>query len=443
MQTTNSKPAATRRRRAILLTALLVLLIFSIGILVPNYRKIKHTLLRSLLSPTAYLSILEREYLTEQAEGFEQRLTAARTTLAARTVTGAEATLSVNQLLSGRLNEPLSNLKSAGLSLHHQTQAETMALTATISVNEEERLNAHLWSDTSEQKLYLQLPELSQAALSCSYSNDFLPARIVRETLTFLQTCILSAYDQIQANPYSYLIPYLETIEEVTMEEAYNIEALEQTATRLTAELSLQKALEIASTQLEEMKETNPLLPLWHLASKQLEELAATQDTTLLLTAYVDNEGNILGHEFALIRKDEILASVTGILTSDILQGKNGTLHLSYRDNTSGKLIDLPIELQQFGFSDTTGYPYGSMVFELPELSMLSCKVDFYESGTLPEAKLQIRALGFTAASVQFSLCTDTVSLPNPDTLVVAPPSEWDTFFSSFDMEDLYRLLLP
>lgn len=446
MQNKASKPAVRNHRKAIVLGSVSLLLVFCIIFLSLHYHAIRNALLRQLLSPTTYMTLIETEYLNSQSEDFEKKLAAATKKLSAHAVTGIDVSVSINQLISSYLEDELQNFKSAGLSLRHQTLLQGFGLTTALSINNEERLHINFWSDHEENQFYLQLPELSMAALSCSYSEDFLPVYLLQEAASFLHACLLSAYDQVQENPYSYLIPYLDIIETVTLDTDYTIiiNEKEQTTDRLIAQLSVQKALEIASEQLEEMEETNPLLPLWHLLSGGLERLAATQDVTLVLTAYTDTTGHILGHEFALERDGKTLCSLTGLLSQDLVQGSNGTLYFSYLAENTDELCSIPLELQQFGISSESGFLTGTLLLSHPALSGVSFALDFYEENGLPKTELRIRALGFTGASVCVTLSDEPVTLPAlADISDIYPPEDWDTYFSIVEPERILDLLKP
>ncbi len=431
----SNKPAARKRIRRILLGGILLLLVFVSIYVVRNFSSIKNAVLRQVLPPAAYLTYIEKEYLSEQSDLFRQRLAKVQAQLSDKELTGIDMTLKTSKLISGYLKEYLP-FQSASLSIRHDTTPDSMTLTGLISTDSKPYLSLALWSDNKNKQCYIQLPELSDGVLSCPYSDDFLPAKLIQEATTFLQSCILTLYSQVQTDPYGYLLPYLDIIEDVRMTEdvLLPIEDTEQTALCMTASISVKRAMEIAAEQLEDMDEYSFLLPVYHLVSEQLEDWAEFYNLSIILTAYIDETGQILGHEFALTRDAEPIVSLNGLLLADVSKGCSGTLHLTFPMPTTSEPYTLSLEFDQFGISEETGLPYGTLLFPIPGIAAVSASCELFEKDELPEMVLNIRALGFSAASAALRLSTELTDMPAfPTDATIYEPIDWKAYYDSIN----------
>ncbi len=436
----SNKPAARKRIRLILSGTALLLLVFAFICIARNFSVIKNAVLRQILSPAAYLTYVEKDYISGQSDLFEQRLAKAQAQLSDKALTGADISLKTSKLISGYLKDYLP-FQSASLSLRHDATPDSLTLTGLLQTDGEPYLSLALWSDTKNKQCYIQLPELSGGILSCPYSEDFLPARLIQETANFLQSCLLTLYNQVQTDPYAYLRPYLDIIEEVTMtgDVPLPIEEGTQTALCMTASISVQRAMEIASVQLEDMDEYSFLLPVYHLVSELFKEWSNTYDLSILITAYIDEAGQVLGHEFALDCNEETLISLRGLLQPDPSEGQSGTLYLTFPVSAALEPYTLALELEQIGISDDTGLPYGTVLFPVPGISAVSASLELFEKNGLPEAELKLHALGFSAASVLFRLSTEVMPMPEfPADAAIYAPEHWNAYFDSLSLKNVH-----
>lgn len=410
--------------RQVLLFGLFALLAAAIGFTAANFPKIKNALFLRFASPQAYMAYIEANYFRAQGKKWQAEQQALSSLFENRNLSGARVDLHINHLLTSLLPKEGTSTKKPDLSgislLFLAAEEKELSLFQFLAqVGGSPLASLDFLTDAAAEQIYISCPQAGDTALVVSTAKDDPIVMLLQSLGRLLQAFRASIYDTVSADPYSYLFPYLDVITEVTMDRdvPLPVSDADLTGIRLNMLLSLDTALDIAAKQLDGLKNapgvTDPLLPCYELSVGLLRYLAEHDSADLGITAYVDDDGKVLGHEFYILSGDDVLLSLTGILTPSPAGGKSGELTLFSKLGNSPLTILLSVS--ELGFDAPTGLPTGKINISGDRLSALHFQLLLGSTDHLPKVSLLVRALGGTAASLELTP-TDMVpgSFPDP-----------------------------
>lgn len=458
---TGRSPASRKKRRRIIFISLLAVLAAAAGITAANFSKIKNALLLRFAGPEGYMAYVETNYLLSQGKAWKAQKQALSEAFSGQELSGVRADIRVNQLLTGLLQAQGAapeGAKLSGLSLLLLTadKEERSLFQLAAQIDEKKLVSLDFLSDHENELLYIACPQAASSALALTTAKNDPAVALLQYLDRLFRSFFTSVYTAVSADPYEYLLPYLDVVTDVTLEHDVPLPAAgtEQTAIRLNMTLSLDTALETAAVQLAEIKAqpdmADPLLSCYELAIRLLEYVSERYPASLRIAAYVDARGNVLGHEFFLVApaqaasssvqasahlpqtasssaqtssqttqaassaaqtssqtaqvsspQEQTLLSLTGILTPDAGFGKSGELTLTFA--LSDEPIVFQLSVSQAGSDPVTGLPSGKINFSCSRLSALHFQLLLSETDNMPKLRLYIRALGATAASLDIA----------------------------------------
>lgn len=441
-------PAHKKRGKRTFFFGLFLLLGMTAGVVMANFSIIKNNLLLRFASPQVYLAFVETNYLQSKGKEWQENSRAFFSLLEGRDLSGAKADLHINHLLTSFLQSedaPAKKPDLSGMSLHFLNGRKDALSLFQISaqVGGSSLASLDFLSDAATEQFFISCPQAGDAALVMSTAQDDPFIMLLHYLIELLQAFGGSVYSTVQANPYAYLLPYLDVVTNVTMERNVPVPAQETplTATRLEMLLSLDTALDLAAAQLAEMKNspavTDPLLPCYELSIELLRYVAAHYPADLGIRAYVDGDGKVLGHEFFFFSEGETLFSLTGILTPSPADGKSGELTLF--SALGGQPLTISFSVSQLGFDTQTGLVTGKVNFSCDRFPALQFQLLFGGENKLPKLSLFVRALGVTAVSLELMPTNQTPAIfPEPDGYKeVYQLEEFSSFLQSLDFSGI------
>ncbi len=216
------------------------------------------------------------------------------------------------------------------------------------------------------------------------------------------------------------------------------------TTTRMRAVLSLDRALGIASAQLAAAEQSEPLpasvSACYRFAVWLLKELAGRRSVQLCITAYADQEGRILGHEYELTDDGGLLLSLSGLLRADRAGARSGIITAAWPDASAARK-ELTFEIDRLGWDPAAGCPTGKITVGIPgSFVPLGLQLILAERDGLPELRIFLRASGITAvtANLRLTQTLPTDSLLADSRTLVYPLSEWHTFLERLDFNAFF-----
>lgn len=453
-----------KKTKIVLAVAGLVLLTAAILIRI-NLPAVKNELMLRFLSPAAYMAIVETDYLTEQSQNLSEHLADYHAAVSKNKPTGADLTMTVNQLASLYFGNSFP-LKNAGISFRYNESEAVSQLTSSLKLNgidcaslllqivneaiaSDDTSDAAPPPDSAEQNeklLYLSCPELSTAALSISLSGDALLMRLLQYLTASLQSFFTSIYENVQLDPYHYLLPFVDVLTEVSLEQNYSLSLGGTTwkVTRMEAALSADTAFSVASDTLEAMKHSETLTLHYRLLTEFFKMLAK-HDTDIHIICYADRYGTVLGHEFLLVNDGRTLFSKTGLLFDDQISGQTGDITLSLystdKETKDSKAVHFLLSCEQFAINPENGYPEGHISFSTNTAPLAALSLFFDSSRLLPSATVSLRAAGFTAASLKLEL-NSSPSQPMQtasDYSAVFPLTELEEYLATIDIDSFLQ----
>lgn len=433
-----------KQNRRLLISVLLACFAVGAVFAASNYHYLKNRLLLHFLSPEAYMAYLETSYLKEQSAKLDTIYQNLSEQFAGHSVTGADLKLTVNRMAFSFLGSQFP-LKTAALSFRHSDWNGLSSFQAGIAFNDANCASLLFLSEPDTETLYLACPELSDAAVSLLLSDDIPLIRLLNYLEASLRAFLRSLYETVQADPYAYLLPYIQVLTSVSMETDYPLLTgeTELSVTKLQAVLSADTAFRIASGQLEELTDQDTFLPFYRLSAWLLEQMSEHYQADILVTAYADDTGRILGHEIQIVSGDTLLFSVTGQLAKDRVRGFSGDLNL-FLSSGAEKSLHFLISCEQIGPEQGTGFPSGKLLIALEEYPLLGFQISFSEQNHLPAANISIRAAGFTAAGLAFSLAeSDGAAAPDLNSFSqIYPASAWRDYVRQLDFPAFFNHIL-
>lgn len=413
-----SSPKKSRRR--IILLVLLAVLIPGSILAALNSPKIKNALLLRFGTPQVYMAYVETNHLLALGKEWDAGTDAFFALFEGMDLSGAKIDVHVNQLLSALFPKESATSKKpdlSGISLLFltETKEENFLFRLAAQANDTPLASLDFLSDAADEQLYLSCPQAGSAALAFPTGEEDPFVMLLHHLGRLLGAFQDSVRRAVSSNPYAYLLPYLDVITEVTLERGVPVPAsgTDLSAIRLNMLLSLDTALDIAAEQLDALKETpdiaDTLLPYYEFSIWLLGYLAQRYPADLLVTAYVDGDGNILGHEFYVLSQGETILSLTGILTPSPAGGKSG--ELTFFSSLGKEPLTVLLSVSQLGFDLQTGLASGKINVSCDRLSSLHFQLLLSSSGSLPKLTFLVRTLGVAALS--FDL-TPTNIHPHP-----------------------------
>ncbi|MDE7299249.1 MAG: hypothetical protein K2N94_10545 [Lachnospiraceae bacterium] len=441
----NGKSHSKRRRRALILCLLLALFTAACAFVLSDYRHLRSELLSRVLPPAAYMALLEREHLNTLADGWQNASERSSAQLSEYSVCGVSLRAEANRLVSGILGAGLP-LRSAELAFRYAAEDAAGLLQTTLSVNDTACATLELMTEPARERLLAACPELSGAAIALPISSDVLLIRLLEHVCDLAVAFFTSISETVRANPFRYLPPFLDALENVRLEREQSIIISGQTvlAMRLHAVVSLDRALQIASKQLTAAEQSqqlsDSLISCYRSAVWLLNELSERLPLQLHIIAYADRDGYILGHEFELTSSGVLLFSLTGLLSKDGMSTRSGTVTAAWGAATLPQKSDfekeLAFEIDRLGLDPATSYPTGKITVGIPGSSPpLGLQFVLTERDGLPDMRIFLRVSGITAVSAELSL---TETPPSGNSLTggystVYPLSEWRNFLTQLD----------
>ena len=259
------------------------------------------------------------------------------------------------------------------------------------------------------QELYISCPQAGSAALALSAAGGgsfSLFFHYLNKLFTIWKSIPANSSDPLFSHSY------LDAITEVTKETApLPVPDSTANALRLNLRLSLDRVLNIEKTQ------------------------SGHHPTDLLIHAYVDEKGNILGHEFYLLSEEKTLFSLTGLLLPDKREGKSGDLTILF---DFGEPITLTLSASQFGYSAREGGFTGKINFSFDCVPSINFQIRFAMEQSLPKLILRAHTRGVTLLTLEFM---PTNSLPyfpiSPDYSEIYRLQELSSFQKSLDFSKI------
>lgn len=400
-----SKTDRRKHSRVLLLLFPLLFLFIAAGVAAVNSPRIKHFLLRRFGTPQTYMTYVEGKYLLAYEKEWGDRIK--------EQYHAVKASLSLNQLVLDLLKQygvaAKKNFPDTTLFFSYKKNGEDTLFQALGQMGNTPIASLDFLHSAKSQELYLSCPQAGSAALALSAAGE-------DSFSLFFQYLnkLFTTWKSITANSSDPLFSpsYLDAIAEVT-KETVPLPVPDSTANtlRLNLRLSLDRVLNIEKTQ------------------------SGHHPTDLLIHAYVDEKGDILGHEFYLLSEEKTLFSLTGLLLPDKRGGKSGDLTILF---DFGEPITLALSASQFGYSEEEGGLTGKINFSLDCLPSINFHIRFAMEQSLPKLILRAHARGVTLLTLEFM---PTNSLPNfptlPDYSEIYRPQELSSFQKSLDFSEI------
>lgn len=337
-----------------------------------NVPRIKHFLLRRFGSPQTYMIYVESKYLLAHEKEWKENAKKIAEPFLTGQYNAAEASLSLNHLLFDLLDQygvaAKNNFPDTTLFFSYEKKGEDTLFQTLGQIEDTPIASLDFLHSAKDQKLYISCPQAGNTALALSVTGNEL-----NDLFTAWKKFIFSDFcaDSID------LRSYLDAVTEVTR-ETVPLPASDSTARalRLNIRLSL-NAQNITKTL-----------------------FAARYPTDLLIRAYVDEKGNILGHEFYLLSGEKTLFSLTGLLLPDKMGGKSGDLTLLFDFDTP---VTISLSVSQFGYSVEEGGLTGRINLSCSRVPSINFQFRFFMEHSLPKLTLRTHAHGITLLTLKFT----------------------------------------
>jgi hypothetical protein len=194
-----------------------------------------------------------------------------------------------------------------GLDAVVRTDGSIVNETLGIRLNQINLITAELFMDSAAQKIFVRLPELSQAYLSLS-SEELSTST----DLSALEDITPERISELLKR-YSYLV--IDNVKQVELEEnaELSIDTLSTKCTKLTVTITQEDALNIVLAVLEEAREDEfilEMLPMMNMTEAEYQDYVdeaiadcndsfdTLTDESVEMVLYVNSKGEILGREF-------------------------------------------------------------------------------------------------------------------------------------------------
>lgn len=399
-----------------------VLLILSIAITVPDFSKIKNTLLLRFASPKTYMTYVETNYLRAEAKNWQEKSKVFSSLFENMDLTGAKIDVKINHLLTSLLKGEADSANSADLSgisllLLTDKKEELSLFELSAQIDEATLASLDFLSDSGAGRIYIACPQAGEAAISAG--GDSPKVMLLYHLSRLLQALPASVNTPLSPDPYTCLLPYLKAVTKVSLKHGVTVPATDAalTGNQLDMQLPLNDVLDIANMQLTFLKSasesTNPLLSYYEFIIWLLTCIDRHYPAELFITAYIDNGGGIIGHEFSIRTENNPILSLTGILTPSKSGGKSGELTLF--SSIGGQPLTILLSVSQFDFDMQTGLFTGKINISFDRIPSIYFQLLFGSKDKMPELSLYVRSMGVAAALFEITP-TDLppASFPDP-----------------------------
>ncbi len=388
-----------------------VLLILSIAITVPDFSKIKNTLLLRFASPKTYMTYVETNYLRAEAKNWQEKSKVFSSLFENMDLTGAKIDVKINHLLTSLLKGEADSANSADLSgisllLLTDKKEELSLFELSAQIDEATLASLDFLSDSGAGRIYIACPQAGEAAISAG--GDSPKVMLLNHLSRLLQALPASVNTPLSPAPYTCLLPYLKAVTKVSLKHGVTVPATDAalTGNQLDMQLPLNDVLDIANMQLTFLKSasesTNPLLSYYEFIIWLLTCIDRHYPAELFITAYIDNGGGIIGHEFSIRTENNPILSLTGILTPS-------------KSSIGGQPLTILLSVSQFDFDMQTGLFTGKINISCDQIPSIYFQLLFGSKDKMPELSLYVRSMGVAAALFEITP-TDLppASFPDP-----------------------------
>lgn len=400
-----SKTDRRKNSRVLLLLFPFLFLFIAAGVAAVNSPRIKHFLLRHFGTPQAYMTYVEGKYLLAYEKEWGENIKGQ--------YHAVKASLSLNQLVFDLLKQygvaAKKSFPDTTLFFSYKKNGEDTLFQALGQMGNTPIASLDFLYSAKNQELYISCPQAGSAALALSAAGEdsfSLFFHYLNKLFTIWKSIPANSSDPLFSHSY------LDAITEVTKETApLPVPDSTANALRLNLRLSLDRVLNIEKTQ------------------------SGHHPTDLLIHAYVDEKGNILGHEFYLLSEEKTLFSLTGLLRPDKREGKSGDLTILF---DFGEPITLTLSASQFGYSAREGGLTGKINFSFDCVPSINFQIRFAMEQSLPKLILRAHTRGVTLLTLEFM---PTNSLPyfpiSPDYSEIYRLQELSSFQKSLDFSKI------
>lgn len=385
------------------------------GIIAANAPRIKHFLLRRFGTPQTYLSYVESKYLLSNGKKWEEITKKIMEPFLKEKSSTIKASLSLNHLVLDRLKQyglsAKNNFPDTTLFFSCEKKGEDTLFQALGRMGDTTIASLDLFHSAETQEFYLSCPQAGNSALALSTAGEDAFSLFFQYMNDFF--AIWKKFISSDPSDQSFsLHPYLNAIKEVTKETVpLPVSGSTTHALRLNLRLSLDQILDITETQ------------------------RAAYPIDLLIHAYVDEKGDILGHEFSLLSEEKTLFSLTGLLLPDKRGGKSGDLTV-FLD--LDKPITLTLSVSQFGYSEEEGGLTGKINLSFDCLPSINFQIRFAMEQSLPKLILHAYMRGVILLTLEFMSTEFPPDFPAPpDYSEIYHIKELSAFQNSLDFSEI------
>lgn len=408
-----SKTDRRKNSHVLLLLFPFLFLFIAAGIAAVNAPRIKHFLLRRFGTPQTYMTYVEGKYLSAYEKEWRENIKKIAEPFFKGQYHAVKASLSLNHLVLDLLKQygiaAKNNFPDTALFFSYKKNGEDTLFQASGQIGDTPIASLDFLHSAKNQKLYISCPQAGSAALALSAEEEdsfFLFFHYLNKLFT--------AWKSIPANSSDPFFPrsYPDAITEVTKETA-PLPVPDSTvhALRLNLRLSLDRVLNIEKARF------------------------GHRPTDLLIHAYVDEKGDILGHEFYLLSGEKTLFSLTGLLLPDKGGGKSGDLTILF---DFGEPITIALSVSQFGYSAEEGGLTGKINLSFDRVSSINFQVRFAMEQSLPKLILHTYMRGVTLLTLEFTPANSLPDFPAlPDYSEIYRRQEISSFRKSLDFSEI------
>jgi hypothetical protein len=388
----------------------------------------------------------------------------------------------VDSLMQSSLGMSLADIESMiGIQLNNigvdakvGTDGNIINETLGLRLNQVNLITAELFLDSAAQKIFVRLPELSQAYLSVS------PADVTNGTdMSKLENITPEAIADLLKR-YSYLV--IDNVKQVELEEnaELSIDTLSTKCTKLTVTITEEDALNMVLAVLKEAREDQFILDLLPMLNMTVEEyqssvdqaiadcdasFAAMTDETVEMAVYVNSKGEILGRQistdssevsfgYTTLSKDSyeeykaFLTDDTGTeffnlegsqIKSDGAYTGDATVKISSPDQT---FTDITVSISYNDVRTETKnnrtYQYGNFNISSLDLMGLQLTMDYYVEDDAQKCKFDLKMGAASLVTMDMTmkyLDNYEVTMPGQDAEVYDATTQAESYAAAIDIE--------
>jgi hypothetical protein len=324
------------RGKAILGFAIIAVILLGSIVAYANKGSLGNTLALLTKSPTEYYAYVEQKGLDSGIDKFTDYYKLSLDQYNKQNTTGLAQDMNLKFTVNPGFASMagLTNFESLKANLTSQTKAGNAKAFIDLLYNDTSVISADYYMNTTDNTMYLTIPELSSAFLVFSF-DELMPETgetpypfSYNDYMANVQS-VLSSEALSESGMNSLLKKYsaiiVENINKVTLEKDVAVTAsnIDSNYTKITAEISEEDANNIALAILNEAKNDKVLMELFTileittedeypaLIDTAIEDINANKEAIsesselLLMNLYVDGSGNIMGREFTTNNVEE------------------------------------------------------------------------------------------------------------------------------------------